>query len=140
MAETKLTYSAHWLARDADCASPDKQDSPGAEFLLRIQDSVNYVDEESLANDHDDDLASELAHEMADSAVPVGTHEMWQVFVDLAAYQEDPTELGATSEDMNRCAGVCLYLIGHRLAVSLIEERKVELRGHVSNDGDGETT
>lgn len=110
-----LAYTAHRLANEADCSCPDSSESPGAKFLLEVQDSVN----ERFADDSwDEDSSSEIA----DAAVPVYTHAVWATFVDLCAYQEDPTELGCDGSDMEQCAKVCLYMIAARLADSLARE------------------
>lgn len=108
-------YNAYQLANMANVASPDSLESPGARFLLRIASDVADWDEP------DKDAASEIA----DGAVPIYTYEMWQTFVDLAAWQEDVDEFGPI-EDMEKGAQVALYLIASRLANALIEEREDE--------------
>lgn len=127
------TRTAYSLARDADCASPDNSTSVGADFLGKVADSVAELlaDAESpslhelatedghYASDVDDDGS---VHEIADAAVPIYTHTLWTTFTDLAAYQEDPSELGYNAaSDMGKLAGVCLYIIAQRLAFTLIE-------------------
>jgi hypothetical protein len=121
------THTSWQLAHLAECSDPDEHDglgfedstrrvgSPGAEFLRGVEDSVK----EAVTDGWWDE---DSAHEIADSAVPIYTHRMWQTFVDLAAYQEDPSELGDYSDDPNRMAGVCLYMIADRLARALGEE------------------
>jgi len=103
------------LARMAGCYSPDTDDSPGARFLSRVQDDVIELESDGA-------LDEDSAHEIADSAVPIYTRELWSTFVDLGAYCEDASELGATADDMDACARVCLYMIAERLASALIEE------------------
>ena len=44
------------------------------------------------------------------------------MFVDLGAYHEDPSELGADTSDMEEAAKTCLYLIADRLIVALLDE------------------
>lgn len=122
------------LANMADCASPDVPDhcgleprttvtdppSPGAEFLRRIaRDVEEGIDYNPGARTPED--LEDLASETADNAVPIYTHQKWATFVDLAAYTEDPTELGFDGSDMEKGADACLYLIGSRLAGALIE-------------------
>lgn len=102
------------LAELADCASPDTLTSPGAMFLLHVQDAT--ADHVSHGGDADD------LSEIADNAPNVYTWKRWQEFTDLAAWQEDATELGASTDDMTAAAGVCLYLIAERLARALIEQ------------------
>ncbi len=107
---TTDTRTVWQLARLADCADPDSLESPGAEWLKMVASSADDIED------------PETIGEVADSCVPVYTHNRWQVFVDLAAYQEDPTDLGADAEDMTQCAGVCLYLIAERLLGALATE------------------
>lgn len=131
---TTDTRRTSWhLARLADCYDPDAHDglgfepeferpegykaSPGAEFLRRIEEDVL----ERLA-DGTLDEDGDAIHEIADSAVPIYTHDLWTTFTDLGAYNEDPSELGAESDDMTRAAGVCLYLIAERLARAIAED------------------
>jgi hypothetical protein len=128
------TSATSWqLARLAECADPDAHDgygfddppdprpegSPGAQFLRAVAHGVA----DHLAEGDDDD-PSDAAHEIADSAVPIYTHERWQVFTDLAAYQEDPSELGAAADDLTAAAGTCLYIVARRLAEALIEAER----------------
>lgn len=115
------------LSNLADCASPDSSESPGASFLIQIQDAVAYAAEQAdgaLEDTHD------LAHEIADGAVPIYTHEMWQTFTDLAAWQEDVAGEFGPIEDMEKGAQAALYMIAYRLAVTLFEE--------LDTDGEGE--
>ena len=130
------------LARLADCADPDRYGystgdgpttwdrdlaSPGARFLMDVATDTQDVARE-IADDFDpgDTLAdhydlSDLAHDIADQAVPVYTYEKWRTFTDLAAWLEDLDELGGTCGDMDKDSNVALYLIGCRLASALLE-------------------
>jgi hypothetical protein len=76
-----------------------------------VQDRDSYADDDSDA-----------VGEMADGAVPVYTADVWRTFVDLGAWAEDPTELGVDGSDMEQAAKVCLYLIGERLASTLLDD------------------
>lgn len=105
--------SPYELAGMADCASPDSSESPGAVWLETVW---------SVADGYDEPRDWDVVGELADSCVPVYTHNRWQVFVDLAAYNEDPTDLGADGSDMNQAAGVCLYLIAERLIAAIWAE------------------
>lgn len=116
MTDHDMTTTPWQLARIAGCSDPDSATSPGAVFLLDIAAAVAERDQYP-----DDD--SDAAAEIADGAVPVYTAEVWRVFVDLGAWQEDATELGADASDMEQCAKVCLYLIAERLAGALIAEQ-----------------
>lgn len=111
--------TAYALANLADCSCPDTDKSAGADFLRGVQDDV-------LERLSDGSADEDAAHEIADGAVPVYTHDLWQTFTDLAAYNEDPTELGYDGSDMDAAARTCLYLIAHRLVLALLEEAQDE--------------
>lgn len=111
-----MDLKVYELARMADCGSPDSLESPGARFLESVRDAVAEAAE---GNPENDDWSEEAA-QIADDAPDVYTHQRWLEFVDLAAYQEDPTELGEIS-DMTAAAGICLYIIAERLAFALFE-------------------
>lgn len=108
-------YTVNQLARMADCGYPDSWKSPGAEFLTGIRDDVAEAIEYEGGQERS-------ISEIADGAVPVYTHEMWQTFVDLQAYREDPSELGFDGEDMVQGAQYCLYMIAERLASALWDD------------------
>jgi hypothetical protein len=125
-------HSPYHLASLADCTSPDSADSPGAKFLAGIAEAVaEHCNQYAGTPDDGDDwplivgelLNGDAAHEIADSAVPIYTHERWQTFVDLGAYNEDPAgELGDDGSDLTQTAGAALYLIASRLVGALAGE------------------
>ena len=116
-ADTLRDLTVFRLANEAGCSSPDDAESAGAKFLDAVRDAViEAIEYDPEASDYD-----EQASEIADNAPDVYTHAMWSEFVDLAAYNEDPTELGAEADDMDKCARVCLYMIADRLARVLFE-------------------
>lgn len=103
-------HSPWGLARLAGVASPDTLDSPGAIWLLRVaRESVG--------------IAPDAIRITADRLVPQYTREIWRVFVDLAAYNENVTDVDGPITDMTQAAGVALHLIAERLLRVLIEER-----------------
>ena len=116
---TDLDLSAFELASIADCASPDSRESAGAIWLRQIQD---YFNENFGSNvEYPEDFAAQAA----DYMVPVYTHELWSIFVDLAAYREDVSELGFVvfdSTNPDRLPMTALYMIAERLVNALIEE------------------
>ena len=114
MAEYEIP-NPYVLAGMADCASPDTKDSPGARFLGLVADSVV----EAVENEGDRD---DIPWTAADQCVPIYTFDVWRTFTDLAAWQEDPTELGADGSDMEQAAKVCLYIIGERLAAAMLDD------------------
>jgi hypothetical protein len=117
-------HSPFALASLADCASPDSVDSSGARFLARVARDVaeRFIDTDDYTGPLGELESGDGAHEIADSAVPVYTHERWQTFVDLAAYNEDASELGGDASDLTALAGVALYMIAERLVQALAEE------------------
>lgn len=119
MDDDAVGVSAYVLAGMGVCASPDRPGSPGAVFLEDVAlDTIDRADEiDGERFDHAD-----LAHEIADAAVPIYTHTIWSTFVDLAAYNEDPTELGVDGSDMLQAAKVCLYMIAERVAMAVLDE------------------
>jgi hypothetical protein len=113
--EPKVERTVWQLAGLAGCSSPDSVDSAGAAWLVRVA-----RDAEELAEDQGDDLTDGIA-ERADSNVPIYTHELWSIFVDLGAYQEDVSELIGAGTDMEKMAQVALYMIAERLLSALLE-------------------
>lgn len=119
----RFTHNPYVLANMTDTGKPDTNESPGAVWLVHIADAAEELAEEVRdARDLED-----AVHECADQLVPVYTHEMWQVFVDLTAYNEED-ESGLMAEcmaddaaDMTRAAMVALYQIAYRLLTSLLE-------------------
>ena len=108
MSTETTTYNPYQLSSMADCYDPDSTTSPGARFLERIADAFreSYTYDPDTTPDSFRDDGS--AHEVADGAVPIYTHERWQVFADLGAYNEDPTELGV--EDASDLTGVKVHV------------------------------
>lgn len=126
--------NAYHLSGDADCSSPDSHTSPGALMLLSVRDSVIEAIEYAPAI-LDDDEWHDMTHDIADQAPDVYAHTKWAEFVDLAAYNEDPSDLGAESDDMDKAASVCLYIIAERLAGALFSEL-AEADNEPENDDD----
>ncbi len=130
--------SAYALSCDADSGSPDSLESEGALFLTRTRDhlidNIEYLlgDDKTLAEAVEEILDD--SHEIADGAPSIYTHTMWKQFVDLCAYNEDPTELGAEADDMGRCASTCLYIIADRLVHTLLGEIESVLRDEEDDD------
>ena len=113
-----MQHNAYRLADLAECASPDSNSSPGAMFLISVQDGVN----DATSYDPTQTEWADQAAEIADDAPDVYTHTLWLEFIDLCAYREDPSDLGVDAHDMEQAARVCLYLIAERLANVLFEQ------------------
>lgn len=88
------------LADMAGTKVPTRMDSPGAEFLFEVWESFEDVDDE-------DRIA-----EVADRCVSIYTYEMWETFLDLAAWEVDVAMQGV---DMTRQAMLALYTIAEQL-------------------------
>ena len=139
--------NAYHLSSDAGCATPDTLKRPpkltstpssseGARLLTGVRDSVvelieglDIDDWHEAADGHNIGSLNDrgAVDEIADGAPSVYTHTLWGQFVDLAAYNEDPTELGVEAggidaDDLSRAAAMCLYIIADRLAHVLLEE------------------
>lgn len=114
--------SAYSLAKTADCAAPDNNESAGAILLYSVRDNLleafdySMGDEPVEINEPEDTVT-----EIADAAPDVYTHQRWQEFVDLAAYQEE-CELGEWPNDLTDAAGIALYQIAYRLAAAMLED------------------
>lgn len=112
--------SAYILADMAQCESPDAHGSPGAKFLNSVRDEVlRAINEGRIALD-DFDHSGQL-HAIADDAPSIWTHERWQQFVDLGAYNEEPECDDAWPTDLNQAAAIALYQIADRLTRALCE-------------------
>lgn len=112
------------LACFAECggvSGPDTSESAGARFLDRVRDAL-LEGMEHRENCQDTSAHDDFVWEIADGAVPIYTHERWLAFVDLAAYQEDISDLCADTSDLTVAAGVALYMIAERLCHALIAE------------------
>jgi hypothetical protein len=130
------TYTTWQLAHLAEVTDPDAHDgigfenaepcegSPGARFLRSIAYSVEEAIEYGTSED--------TPHEIADSAVPIYTHEKWATFTDLAAYTEDIEDFGPIT-DLDQAASIALYMIAERLARALID---AETPGDDTEEGD----
>lgn len=121
MTDEKL--NAYELARVAEVQSPDSLESPGALFLLSVQDAVteHLTYEQSIGHEYSTVVGgSMIADDCVTTLESHGTYGKWQAFVDLLAFQEDTSDLGAP-EDMNQGADWALYMIAERLAVALLE-------------------
>lgn len=122
-----MTPHTVWqLSRMAGCYDPDSLVSPGAEFLLRIEaDTVVAIEEAEPSDDN-----SDIAHQVADTAVPIGTFDKWRTFVDLGAWEQDVSDYinwqsdDPNGTDMTTQATVALYVIGNQLASALIEQNR----------------
>lgn len=115
---TGTTYNVFELARMAEVSGPDSTESPGAEWLESVA-----LDARSLIEDNEGaslDHLLDQTGEYADQAVPIYTHNRFQVLVDLAAYDEELGDFG-TPGDMVEAAGWSLYMVAERLIRAIVE-------------------
>lgn len=115
------------LARLADVADPDGPESPGAEFLSHV--AYEYEEHTAYCRDNGFPIDPDYFYQFAYSAVPVYTHERWQTFTDLCAYNEvDDGEIDGLplSGDLTEQAGQVLYAIAIRLLYALHAEEEPE--------------
>lgn len=116
--------NTYQLARVAKVSGPDSPTSPGAKWLEDVQFATREAIDYAKGEFSDDDV-----FELADSLVPIYTYERWQVFVDLAAWQEDVDDLyiGDRDNDLTTIAGIALYQIASRLILAICKELEVTL-------------
>ncbi len=125
---TKTTEPTVWrLANDAGVAGPDSVTSPGADWLRLVYGSALEIAEQIRDNGWtvsamiEDGDGLDLVTESADSVVPIYTHNLWEVFVDLAAYTEEIEDYEIV-DNLNHAASVALYLIAERLISVTLDE------------------
>lgn len=106
------------MARMADVEYPDSGTSPGAEWLALVHDSA--IEQHARGELVSPDESADEITEMADSSVPIRTHTMWQVFVDLCAYRE--------SDDND--PAVALFVIAERFINAMLESASDEAADH----------
>ena len=131
-------WTAYHLSDVAGVQGPDNRQSPGALFLLTVRDST--VDFYTEATDEhrgtveagDDEWWHEHTHHLADEAVPLPTHQRWQVFTDLCLWQDDDLaivgdrdHLGAKISLTDQATGI-LYEVAHRLTWTILTELSKE--------------
>ena len=146
MIEDLKGLTAYWLSSEVESISgPDSPESPGAKFLDAVRDSVVETLEYKIENDTDGDLLHAArvlrddAHELADGAVPIYTHERWQVFVDLCAYNVDIDDYASGTTDMTELAGVALYEVARRLTDALCAKVEEEYDPFEQDDNEDDT-
>jgi hypothetical protein len=95
----------------------------GYYMLETIRDCIaDAIDNGELVSDYCEANTEQRITEIADSAVPIYTVDIFEALVELRAWGEDISDISDISRT-NLCdsAMVCLYLVGERLARSLTE-------------------
>ena len=118
---TTIAHPSTWVpvrcANEADASLRNGwlPDGAGARYLLAVVSSLlEAIDYEPDAD------RSDQAHYAADSNISVYTHEQWDTFHDLTAWSEDLDEIGGATTDITSNAVGAVYLIGSRLAHSVV--------------------
>lgn len=113
-------YSAFWLSGSdlADCQFPDLSDSPGGLLLTHTRDAFLSWMQGNPEATRDDIL--DACGQIIDDMVSIYTHERWQQFVDLGAYNEE-SESGEWPDDLTEAAAVALYQILDRMVGAFAE-------------------
>lgn len=122
--------NAYQLAGMADTHSPDTLESEGAEFLTIVRRAVADSLEEFAGTSSADNLAdlveefrdSDDVRQIADDAPSIWTFTKFKQFTDLAAWQEDVSEYSDGDTDMEKLAGIALYMIAERLIAALLTD------------------
>jgi hypothetical protein len=110
--------SAFYLYGMADVAGPDDNQSPGARFLTDVRGDFLKALEYGRFGEDAGEGADSVISELADSATPVHTAEVWAVFTDLALYQDDaPDEI----DDMTDAAKYMICTATKRLLRELLD-------------------
>ena len=122
--DTINNFSAYRLSLKAGVESPDALNSPGAQFLASVRDAlVEWV--EYVRDTYDVQALSETAQDNAidqvDATMPAYTHQLWQTFTDLAAY-DDESAGEFDGGTMTEKVSYILACIAERLFVALAEE------------------
>ena len=118
---TTIDHPSTWVpvrcANEADASLRNGwlPDGAGAQYLLSVVASLL----EAIDYEPDEDR-SDQAHYAADSCISVYTHEQWDTFHDLTAWSEDLDEIGGATTDITGNATAAIYLIGSRLAHSVV--------------------
>jgi len=118
---TTIAHPSTWVpvrcANEADASLRQGwlPDGAGAQYLLSVVSSLL----EAIDYEPDEDR-SEQAHYAANSNISVYTPKQWDTFHDLTAWSEDLDEIGGATTDITSNAVAAIYLIGSRLAHSVV--------------------
>ena len=125
--------NAYALANRAGCGCPDSLESPGARWLQQVADAAQELYERG----EDEDTRNDDVFKVADQCVPIYTHEVWSVFVDVQGYLEDVSDYSPDlSEGMEKAAQIALLMIAERLVTVLLEEAEAEAADQDEDEDD----
>jgi hypothetical protein len=133
--DTETLTNAYILARMADCASPDSQESPGAVWLRRVASDLDEL-LEAIAGGAE---PSDSVFEFVDQALPIYTHELWKVWVDLAGYNlsDQAAEEWGIGENasMEDRARIGLLFCAEGLLMALLDDAAEDASGDDEEGG-----
>jgi len=81
--------SLYDLSKNAGLSTPDSPTSPGGKWLIDVWNRIEWMLDEK--DDYSWDELQDRIYEEADSAVPVYTHNLWEVWIDLQGYNHPET-------------------------------------------------
>lgn len=125
--------------RDADCQAvnamqdhcdvsyPDAPDSPGAVWLLNVHNGVQEAWDTGRFGEDSGEGADEVIWELAESVTPIYTHNVWQIFTDLCAYDHEAAEDGFTDGSPTEWAMGALNRIADQGMWSWLRNKREEL-------------
>jgi hypothetical protein len=137
--------SAYELATYADCQSPDTLDSPGAQYLVAVRDAmVRAISDGEIMWEGASAMVAaptdrgDVISQIADDAHLIYTHNKWQAFTDLCAYQraDDVAEDMGEPGGMDQWADLCLYSIAEDLCNTVC--RELDEQCGVDSDDEGD--
>jgi hypothetical protein len=117
-------FTAFRLANEAGVSCPDNENSPGADFLLNVQEALIEALDNGVGVDLTDESGKldDIIINVADEAPSIYTHQRFRELIDLAAYGEDLEELGTPERfDLHDTTGACLFIVARRLCYRLVE-------------------
>jgi hypothetical protein len=97
----------------------------GSTWVRRVIGSVREAAAERAAGNDGRDWP-DMIHEVADSAVPIYTYDIWEVFVGVRAYQwsaEVAQAFGDLSNDMEKAATIVLYYMAEQIAYAEVRHQ-----------------
>lgn len=130
----KLSALNVWgIAELAEVSSPDNYDSPGARFLDSLRGEIHERITSGASADDLRDESGTIADEFIDVVASRGTHNMWKIFIDLCAYEEDLSDFGLF-ETPNDMLSRALWQIADRFCHKVADELD-----ELDTEEDGET-
>lgn len=117
------------MSGHCDTASPDNDDSPGANWLYWLYNAVEDAWQSGRFGEDSGEDEESVIDEIADSQTPVYTHNRWQTFTDLCLYSEDVDDFTEgievkDSTDLDNLAGSIFREVAYRGASNWLQEKR----------------